>query len=100
MQYDWESAYRILAAMEKYPGPNVPSPDVELDESTGLPPPPSPPVSREPVTARLPDIDPSVLNRVRERPSIPPSTNPKSWIGQMDRNLFLESGPESPGSGE
>ena len=90
MQYDWESAYRILAAMEKYPGPNVPSPDVELDKDTGLPPPPpSPRVSREPVMAQLQDIDLSTPTRVRERPSIPPSTNPKSWIGEMDRNLFL-----------
>ena len=62
MQYDWESAYRILAAMEKYPGPNVPSPDVELDEDTGLPPsPPSPRVSWEPVMAQIQDIDYSVI---------------------------------------
>lgn len=90
MEYDWGSAYRIIAAMEKYPGPNVPSPDVELDEETGLPPPPPPPrLSRKPVMARSQNIALSSLDRVPERASVPPSTNPKSWIGEMDRDLFL-----------
>ena len=89
MQYDWESAYRILAAMEKYPGPNVPSPDVALDEDTGLPPPPRPRVSQDLLETKLRDINLPALDRVRERPPIPSSTNPKSWIGEMDRSLFL-----------
>ena len=91
MEYDWESAYRILVAMQNYPGPKVPSPDVELDEDTGLPPPPAPRTQACPgeVRVRLQDIDLPTLNRVRERPQVSPSTNPKSWIGEMDRNSFL-----------
>ena len=91
MEYDWESAYRILVAMQNYPDPKVPSPDVELDEDTGLPPPPvpHPPVSPEDLSARLQNINLPTLTRAREQPQISPSTNPKSWIGEMDRNSFL-----------
>ena len=88
MEYDWESAYRILVAMQNYPGPKVPSPDIELDDDTGLPP-PIPQVSPEEVRVRLQNIDLPVLSRARERPQISPSTNPKSWIGEMDRDSFL-----------
>ena len=91
MEYDWESAYRILVAMQNYPDPKVPSPDVELDEDTGLPPPPvpHPPVSPEDLSVRLQNINLPTLTRAREQPQISPSTNPKSWIGEMDRNSFL-----------
>ena len=85
MQYDWESAYRILAAMEKYPGPNVPSPDVALDEDTGLPPPPRPRVSQDLLETKLRDINLPALDRVRERPQSrhQPIQNHGSarWIG-------------------
>ena len=91
MEYNWETAYKILSAMQNYRGNNVPGPDVELDEGTGLPPPPAPPL--RPATELLAELNVTdlddVLGIIPERPQIPQLTSTKSWIGEMDRASFL-----------
>lgn len=84
MEYNPETAFAILKAMENYQGSTVPSPLTELDENTGLPPAPTP---------HPQEVVPEAEFRRRisqlRRRQTPEKTAPKSWIGEMDYAIFM-----------
>ena len=86
MEYNPETAFKILKAMENYKESAVPSPLTALDADTGLPPRPEP---MDISTLDLDDIPaPSPVTALR-RLQDPEKTNPKSWIGEMDYAIFM-----------
>ena len=93
MEYNPETGFNILKAMENYKGSTVPSPLTELDENTGLPPATTPP-PRKLVSASgdAEEFSRRVSQDLRERlrrPQTPERTAPKSWIGEMDYAVFM-----------
>ena len=83
MKYDQEIAFKILKAMENYEEASVPSPYLALDAETGLP---------EKVDPTPRDFTPRRASRSSMPPSppqTPQTTDPKSWIGQMDSKIFF-----------
>ena len=81
MEYQQSVGYEILRKMEQYKGAEVPSPHQPLDPDTGLPTrhetPPAPAITLR--------GGPKV-----ERPAVPDTTHPQSWVGEMPVALFLQ----------
>ena len=87
MEYNREVAFNILKAMESYPDSTVPSPHEPLLEDTGRPA-PSPPrdIIAPDISLRLRADLPNLATRVV---STQETTDPKSWVGEMNTNTFL-----------
>ncbi len=89
MEYNPETGFNILKAMEEYKRSVVPSPFTALDEDTGLPPPPPPSKRIDPSKVDFQNISRRDPLQIPPRPQIPETTDPKSWIGEMDTAIFL-----------
>ena len=87
MEYSQETAFKILKAMEAYPDSVVPSPYEPLEEDTGRPA-PKPPMEL-PTGEAIATFVSNPLEKTNQRPAPPKTTDPKSWIGEMDNETFL-----------
>ena len=91
MEYNPETAFKILKAMENYKESAVPSPLTALDEDTGLPPPPPKPHLIDPSTFNFDGIPNLPTGPITQpsRPQAPETTAPRSWVGEMDYAIFM-----------
>ena len=89
MQYDPEIGFKILKSMEIYPESAVPSPFTALDEDTGLPPKPEPIDLSDLSKLDLVNTPVPYPGPLPERFQTPERTHPRSWIGEMDYEIFM-----------